>query len=279
MNTRNNLVWCFVLIVFVVSAQGAFASPYCGIGGKSIIVQEYWQNNRPFYAIANLTDKEVTVAVRRYNRNIGKEFQNNAIAAEWKLAANGTTFVPASILTLSPYVEFLLDGKPIGLLTPMRPNLDKSLEGLVRTESCMNYWGGGQDPGYWFEQSSIELPASSDVEITLILRRDAGVLTFGDYGPLLQYISGGKDTDVNRYILPLPLIVPTGATCKTLCVTIANDVLIIDSPDPEGDILAHRVKLFLRTPTVDRPTPVAIAGHRDTEFGNYRVTRMFVVVP
>jgi hypothetical protein len=273
------LIWGVLSIVLVVSNKAAWGSPHTGIRSKNVVVQEYWSNNRPFYVIANLSDSTVTISVREYRHWGTKNGHYGSIAAEWQIATKEVAFVSASILTLSQYVQFLSNGKPIGLLVPMRPTFPERPEGLVTTESSMNYWGGQQNRRCWFEQSSVEVLAESDIEITLVLRLDAGEFLFGNYVSLLKYTNPGKNLNLDSDILPLPILVPIRATCETLSITTENDVLIIAPPNPEGDISFHRIKLYYKTPRVDRPTPVAIVGIHDSGIGKYHVARMFVVVP
>lgn len=264
-----------------------------GITNRGIFVQEYWDEGKPFYAIANLTGQQSHIALRASSdRDDGVHFTDHEYGAtllDFTATAGAVVFLETAVATnmnepdgtrTIHSVDVLLNDKTVGCLSP-RTSPRQTTVSKIMTDANMNYWGGGADGSVWFEQESMIWKGDHDITITLAIVTNSGDVGFGPYDQLGKFIASDPKMGSGNYTydLPVPLLLPEKATCASLNVSENDGVYSVNSNAPSAERV-NKVVLTFHTPRVTRATPVIVSGfrHRGPGSGAW-VTRMLVVEP
>lgn len=246
--------------LLLVPLCGSFArAELIGVGldfRKGIFVQEYWQDGKPYYAIANLGKEKTTISVADWKTGA-------VLAGPWDLMAQTVRHVDASTVRGDALVRFqLADGSALGLLMPPTPP-PNPVKGSLATYDGMN-GSGGRQVELWCEQAVPAFKTGEIIELALKLPTGAGVIKY-------------TTKPENGNVVQLPLL---EASCETLPVkNVGNEYQILASKPLKAEKL-HTVTLRFRAPTVAAPTMVMLSGWRMlSNGGGHGITRGVVVMP
>jgi len=220
-----------------------------------VFVQEYWQNGKPYYALANLGKEGVQISVNDWKSGA-------ALAGPWGVQSQSVTHVDASKLPANGLVRFqLANGKALGLLNvPMPPAASGK---NVATFEGMN-GSGGRHNELWCEQEKLAYSADEVIDLKLLVPGGAGII---------KYSTKAEE----GAILQLPLL---EATCETLPITRMGDQVQILASKPLKKQALHTITLRFRAPMASTPTMVMVSGWRAISTGaGHGITRGIVVLP
>jgi hypothetical protein len=237
----------FLVVLFFTSPLLADQIPL-GLRWDKVFVQEYWKDGKPYYAIANIGDRNAIV-------------WTTDGAGKWKVKAGQIARVAVQPGQNGALFRFMIDQQNLGLLqqpvTPKQPVKDG-----YATYLGLNGSGGGYQDLYCV-QKEFSFPSGGIIEIDLIVPSKRGTITFWKQKR-------------NDYPLPQALIIE--AKCATLPVTDTGGTIVIDANKPLKDEPTHTVLLKFRAPMVQRKTMVIIDGNATlTQGGAHGITRGVVV--
>lgn len=254
MNPRN-----LVLVVFTICLGAApVAANVIGIGldfRKGIFVQEYWQDGKPFYALANLGKEAVHISVADWKTGA-------VMAGPWEVKAMSVSRVDASKVGGNALVSFRVANGALGLLMPPTAPAERMM-GVLASYDGMN-GSGGRHTELWCEQTKPAFKSAEMIELKIKVPGNSGVI---------KYSTKGEDS----IIAQLPL---QEAICETLPVkTVGNEIQILTSQPLKAEKL-HTVTLRFRAPMVTTPTMVMVSGWRAiSNGGGHGITRGIIVEP
>jgi hypothetical protein len=247
------------LVMGLVCAQPTSAE-VIGIGldfRKGLFVQEYWQDGKPHYALANLGAEGVRITVT--DRKSGA-----VLAGPWEVKARSVAHVEAGKVAGNDLVQFTLaNGSSLGLLTAPVPPAQQA-KGVLTTSDGMN-GSGGRHAEIWCEQARPTFKSEELIELKLVVPANAGIIKYS------------TKQEENRTIVHVPLV---EADCATLPVEKVGAELHIRTNQPLKDEPRHTVTLRFKAPRVTAPTMVMVTGWRAlNNAGGHGITRGIVVLP
>ncbi len=299
MLTRRRAIRLYAIgLIWVVSIMGSVESSRSWIIGTGIqecgiFVQEFWDDDEPYYLVANVTDTLTSIRVHEFFTILDgrmPQTQTGAFLSAWELPARSFARYPATDYEDFQYIKLVAEGIFPGIFVPMvrKPgagNVSTTSSERIRTESNMNHTGGNFGPSggahgrtIWFEHESMRFPSDQDIQLSLIIRGKCGVLALGTCSALWSFIDPDSEFE-DEWIPALLQLEPIDGKCLTLPIQSSGPLLIVDSDLADSDERLNQVSIRFRTPSVDRATPVAIYGHRRTSNMSHWISRMIVVEP
>lgn len=222
------LVWVLTLVALALQDRAFATSIGVGLDWRpKVFVQEYWNDGKVSYAIANHTDTDQVLTVSAWR-------DRKRLAGPWAVKAHAVIHVDASaligLLVPNDLLSFALEsGVSLGWMqSPKQP------EGAPRTMIVTGYGlngSGGGERDLWVEQDAVSFRPGSVVELRVRIPGSKGQLIIKQ-GDLL-------DLEVS---------------CKTLTVNRENDQLVLDIAKPISAQDAHLVVLRFKAPNVEQTT-------------------------
>lgn len=221
---------------------------------QNYFIQEYWQDGKPFFLIANQTDTDNTVAVTDHKA----QGPVKTLAGPWPVKAHQIVTVDATALVGQELVGVQLgNGTGLGLVNaPVAPPAELKATGLLSTYGLNG--SGGRQLDAWVETQGPLLTGGTTTEVRLHLPASAGELVITkENNPGIKVAAEGLKV-----------------------VETAKD-FTLDVQHPAQAAASYTVVLTLPLPAVKQPTMVVLdtwlwAPGRQ---GGHGVTRGLAVLP
>ncbi len=209
-----------------------------------VFVQEYWFQGNPHYAIANVSNETVEVAVAEWNGVVGQR-----LMGPWTVTPNTVQCHEIQDLVTGykgPLIAVSMNKNPVyGLLKT--PQLLSALIDWNKIKGFLTIDGlngtGNRNANLWYLQQQLVFDSGQTISLTLRVPENTGTLFF-------------EETSLSSY---LPQGVVIGATSKTLLVEVRDKSLIVGTQETPGTVL-HEITLTVKIPDVEVETMVVILG-------------------
>ncbi len=233
-----------------------------GIDRKAgILVQEYWQRGKAYYAIARAKQDIESVEIRSRESS----FAGRLLGGPWSVNSAEVTCVPLPKLPADGLIALFANGShcagilkvPVAPAPPFDAN-----EAAICTVDGLNGTGPNV-PQMWCAQDALRYPAGTESDLRLRFPSQTGTLLFS------HAESGPLDNDVEVL----------GARCETLEIAVEPGSIRLNTAPPGKHPPTHSVILRVKFPAVCRGQVLARLNGRvqGPSGGSYPFLRGIIV--
>ena len=289
---RAVFFWVLVIQLTLGVFSTAIGSLAIGMQSRGIFLQEYWEDNVPYYAVFNSADSSQTISLQCYHlKSVGFEYEfgDGPVVASWELDANSLNFHPSLILDACRYIRLSQNEESLGLIyAPVSPDsmftaISHSYttsDSRIVTFSSMNGWGIGPSKDLWVEQDSLTYSASQDVEVVLYIESMSRKLVFGNPKAIHQYFNPHVPFNPSKDPTSSMKIAPYRATSDSASMVEKEGAIEFQLPEEDNRTALHKIKLQFHLPRVLETTVMYYTGWLVHDNGNRSgFSRMLVVEP